>query len=48
MEQHKIKWRGISLAISYTPEKFEMVDHMQLRAEAKVAFPVRVKGYPTH
>jgi hypothetical protein len=48
MEQHKIKWRGISLAITYTPEKFGMVDHIELHTDNKVALPVTETGYRSH
>lgn len=48
MEQHKINWRGISLAITYTPEKFGMVDHIELHTDNRVALPVTETGYRSH
>lgn len=48
MEQHSIIWRGIALAITFSPEKFGMVDHIELHTENKVALPVTETGYRSH
>lgn len=48
MEQYIITWRGVEIGITYTPEKFGMVDHIELRTENKVALPVTETGYRSH
>ncbi|MBL3566757.1 hypothetical protein JMM59_17330, partial [Rhodovulum sulfidophilum] len=48
MEQHNITWRGIEIAITFTPEKFGMADHVELRSAGKVALPVTETGYRSH
>jgi hypothetical protein len=48
MEQHNITWRGIVIEITFTPEKFGMADHIELRTEAKAALPVTETGYRSH
>lgn len=34
-QTHKITWRGIGIEITFTPDAFGMVDHIELRAEGK-------------
>lgn len=48
MEQHIITWRGVQIEITYTPEKFGMVDHIELRTENKTSLPVTETGYRSH
>jgi len=48
MEQHNITWRGIALCITFTPEKFGMVDHIELSSERKTPLPVTETGYRSH
>ncbi len=48
MEQHIITWRGVEIEITYTPEKFGMVDHIELRTENKAPLPVTETGYRSH
>lgn len=45
MEHHKITWRGIGIEITFTPQKFGMVEHIELRTEGKAALPVTETGY---
>lgn len=45
MEKHTIVWRGITVEITYTPEKFGMTDHIELRAADKTPLPVTETGY---
>lgn len=45
MEKHNIKWRGIGIEITFTPNKFGMVDHIELRAADKTPLPVTETGY---
>jgi len=45
MEKHTIIWRGIAVEITFTPEKFGMVDHIELRAADKTPLPVTETGY---
>lgn len=33
MEKHNITWRGIDIEITFTPERFGMTDHIELRSE---------------
>ena len=35
MEKHSITWRGIEIEITFTPEKFGMADHIELRSDGK-------------
>ena len=48
MEQHSIKWRGIALEITFTPEKFGMVDHIEIMTEDRAPLPVTDTGYRSH
>ncbi len=45
MEKHNIKWRGIGIEITFTPNKFGMTDHIELRAADKTPLPVTGTGY---
>ena len=48
MEKHTIVWRGITVEITFTPEKFGMADHVELRTEDRAALPVTETGYRSH
>ena len=48
MEQHNITWRGVKLEITFTPEKFGLVDHFEIRAEGRAPLPVTETGYRSH
>lgn len=48
MEKHTIIWRGVEIEISFTPEQFGMVDHIELRTENKTPLPVTRTGYRSH
>jgi hypothetical protein len=48
MEKHIIIWRKIPIEITYTPDQFGMVDHIELRTENKAALPVTETGYRSH
>ena len=45
MEKHNITWRGIGIEVTYTPDKFGMVDHIELRSEDRAPLPVTETGY---
>lgn len=48
MEQHTITWRGIALEITFTPEKFGMVDHIEIMSAGRAPLPVTETGYRSH
>lgn len=48
MEQHKITWRNVKIEITFTPEKFGMVEHIELRTANKEKLPVTETGYRSH
>ncbi|MFP7673716.1 hypothetical protein ACG74X_10230 [Marivita sp. S0852] len=48
METHNITWRSIGLEITFTPEKFGMTDHIELRTEGRHPLPVTETGYRSH
>lgn len=48
MEQHQITWRSVEIEITYTPEKFGMVDHIELNTKDKAKLPVTETGYRSH
>lgn len=48
MAQHTITWRGVQIEITFTPEAFGVVDHIELRAAAKAPLPVTETGYRSH
>lgn len=48
MEQHHITWRNIDIEITFTPEKFGMVEHIELRTANKEKLPVTETGYRSH
>jgi hypothetical protein len=35
MEKHNITWRGIALKITFKPEEFGMVDHIEIMSEGR-------------
>jgi len=45
MEKHNIKWRGIGIEITFTPERFGISDHIELRSADRVPLPVTETGY---
>lgn len=45
MEQHNITWRGVRIEISFTPQAYGMVDHIELRSAGKAPLPVTETGY---
>lgn len=48
MENHNITWRNIDIEISFTPEEFGMVDHIELRTNPRAPLPVTETGYKSH
>lgn len=48
MEKHTITWRGVEIEITFTPEQFGMVDHIELRTKNKTPLPVTSSGYRSH
>lgn len=48
MEKHTITWRGIQVEITFTPEKFGMIEHIELHSENRLALPVTETGYRSH
>ena len=48
MEKHQITWRGVTIEITFTPNEFGMVDHIELRTENKAPLPVTGTGYRSH
>lgn len=48
MEKHSITWRGIGIEITFTPEKFGMIEHIELHCENRIALPVTETGYRSH
>lgn len=45
MEQHNITWRGIALGVTFTPEKFGLVDHIEIKTQDRAPLPVTETGY---
>jgi hypothetical protein len=48
MEKHTITWRGIRVDITFAPEKFGMIEHIELQSENRLALPVTDTGYRSH
>lgn len=48
MEQHNITWRGVKLEITFTPEKFGLVDQIEIMTEERAPLPVTETGYRSH
>lgn len=48
MENHNITWRGVETQITYAPEQFGMVDHIELHTKDKAPLPVTETGYRSH
>lgn len=48
MEQHTIVWQGVTVEITFTPAKFGMTDHIELRTADKTPLPVTESGYRSH
>lgn len=47
-ETHTIIWQGIKVEITFTPEKFGIVDHIELHTEGNIPLPVTETGYRSH
>ncbi|WP_299829371.1 hypothetical protein [uncultured Roseobacter sp.] len=45
MEIHTITWRNIEIEITYTPDKFGLVDHIELHFDKRLSLPVSDTGY---
>lgn len=45
MEIHQITWRGIGVEITFTPDKFGITEHVELRTKTKAPLPVTETGY---
>lgn len=45
METHQITWRGIGIEITFTPDKFGITEHVELRTKASAPLPVTETGY---
>jgi len=48
MEKHSITWRGVAVEITYTPDKFGVVDHIELLTGSRAPLPVTETGYRSH
>lgn len=48
MEKHNIIWRNVEIEITFTPEKFGMVEHIELRTPYKDKLRVTDTGYRSH
>ena len=48
MEKHNITWRNVQIEITFTPDAFCMVDHIELRIGNKALLPVTETGYRSH
>lgn len=48
MDQHIITWRSVEIEVTFTPEKFGMVDHIELHTKNKTPLPVTETGYRSH
>ena len=41
-------WNGIKIMVTHTPNKFGVVDHIELHAEDRQRLPVTETGYRSH
>ena len=48
MEKYNIIWRSVPIEITYTPDQFGMIDHIELHTENKTPLPVTETGYRSH
>ncbi|MFY0310870.1 hypothetical protein ACFMBG_13340 [Leisingera sp. D0M16] len=48
MEKSSMTWRGIAMEITFTPDRFGLADHIELRTEGKAPLPVTETGYRSH
>lgn len=48
MGEHNITWRGISLTVTFTPEKFGMIDHIEIMTAGRKPLPITETGYRSH
>lgn len=42
------EWRGISITVRYTPERFAGNDHIEVESEGKQPLPITQTGYRSH
>lgn len=48
MVQHTVTWRSVEVEITFTPEKFGIVDHIELCTKNNEKLPVTQTGYRSH
>lgn len=48
MEKHIIIWRSVEIEITFTPEKFGITDHIELRTKNNEPLSVTETGYRSH
>lgn len=48
MEKHTIVWRGVQIEITFTPDSFGIVDHIELHTQNKTPLPVTDTGYRSY
>ncbi len=42
---YSVTWRGIDLAITHTPNKWDMIDHIEIRSADRQPLPITQTGY---
>lgn len=47
-ETHSTTWRGIAMTVTFTPKRFGMADHIEIKAANKRPLPVTETGYRSH
>lgn len=45
MEKHNITWCGVDIEITFTPDKFDISEHVELRTQKGAPLPVTETGY---
>ncbi|QIG79438.1 hypothetical protein [Stakelama tenebrarum] len=49
-ETHRFTWQGIEIEVTYTPLKWDMIDHLEIRSinPERAPLPITMTGYCSH
>lgn len=47
-ETYSITWRGIAMTVTFTPKRFGLTDHIEIKTQNRRTLPVTETGYRSH
>lgn len=48
IETHRLFWNSIGLTIRYTPNRWTVIDHIEIEADNRQPLPISETGYRSH